>query len=117
MKELTLVEEMPNEGYGCAVANRFGQLLDDESDPFDILFAAGVGKKQKKKKEEQKKASTTTKAGKKESQRDRTIVLPAVGGGQGNLGEGRGNFTRRNMYFCLIDSFNQPLEESECGVR
>lgn len=96
MKELTLVEAMPNEGYGCAVANRFGQLLDDESDPFDILFAAGVGKKQKKKKEEQKKTSTTTnvtKAGKKESQRDRTIVLPAVGGGQGNLtlGEGRGN--------------------------
>jgi len=100
MKELTLVEEMANEGYGCAVANRFGQLLDDESDPFDILFAAGVGKKQqqkKKKKEEQKKTSTTTKPGKKESQRDRTIVLPAVGGGQGNLGEGRGNVTRRSM--------------------
>ncbi|XP_077089079.1 intracellular hyaluronan-binding protein 4 isoform X2 [Siphateles boraxobius] len=90
MKEVTLVEEMPNEGYGCAVANRFGQLLDDESDPFDILFEAGVGKKQKKKKEEQKKTSTTIKAGKKESQRDRTIVLPAVGGGQGQVRLARG---------------------------
>jgi len=81
MKEL--VEEMPDEGYGCAVANRFGQLLDDESDPFDILYAAGVEKKQKKKKEEPKKTSTTTKAGKKESQRDRKIILPAGGSGQG----------------------------------
>ncbi|XP_067232458.1 intracellular hyaluronan-binding protein 4 isoform X2 [Chanodichthys erythropterus] len=63
MKEL--VEEMADEGYGCAVANRFGQLLDDESDPFDILYAVGVEKKQKKKKEEPKKTSTstTTKAG------------------------------------------------------
>lgn len=81
------MEEMPNEGYGCAVANRFGQLLDDESDPFDILYAAGVTlekkQKQKKKKEEPKKPSTTTKAGKKESQRDRKIVLPAGGSGQG----------------------------------
>lgn len=78
---------MADEGYGCAVANRFGQLLDDESDPFDILYAAGVEKKQKKKKEEPKKTSTststTTKAGKKESQRDRKIMLPAGGSGQG----------------------------------
>lgn len=81
MKEL--VEEIPDEGYGCAVANRFGQLLDDESDPFDILYAAGIEKKQKKKKEEPKKTSTTTKSGKKESQRDRRIVLPVGGGGQG----------------------------------
>ncbi|KAK7131231.1 hypothetical protein R3I94_016383 [Phoxinus phoxinus] len=88
---------MPNEGYGCAVANRFGQLLDDESDPFDILFAAGAGKKQKKKKEEQKKTSTTTnvKAGKKESQRDRTMVLPVVGGGQGQVRLARGEVEER----------------------
>lgn len=81
MKEL--VEEMPDEGYGCTVANRFGQLLGDESDPFDILYAAGTEKKQKKKKEEPKKTSTTTKSGKKESQRDRKTILPAGGGGQG----------------------------------
>ncbi|XP_056302744.1 intracellular hyaluronan-binding protein 4 isoform X1 [Danio aesculapii] len=80
MKEL--VEEMPDEGYGCTVANRFGQLLGDESDPFDILYAAGTEKKQKKKKEEPKKTSTTTKSGKKESQRDRKTILPAGGGGQ-----------------------------------
>lgn len=83
MKEL--VEEIPDEGYGCAVANRFDRLLDDESDPFDIL--AGIEKKQKKKKkkEEPKKTSTTTnvKSVKKESQRDRRIVLPVGGGGQG----------------------------------
>lgn len=69
MKELG--EEMPDEGYGCAVANRFGRLLDDESDPFDILFAAGGEKKPKKKKDESKKTSATTKSGKKESQRNR----------------------------------------------
>lgn len=28
------------EGFGCVVANRFHQLLDDESDPFDILREA-----------------------------------------------------------------------------
>ncbi|KAM9262416.1 intracellular hyaluronan-binding protein 4 [Morus bassanus] len=28
------------ESFGCAVANRFCQLLDDESDPFDILWEA-----------------------------------------------------------------------------
>ncbi len=81
MKEL--VDELPDEGYGCAVANRFGRLLDDESDPFDILYTAGIEKKPKKKKEEPKKTSTTTKSGKKETQKDRKIVIPVVGGGQG----------------------------------
>lgn len=28
------------DGFGCVVTNRFDQLLDDESDPFDILKAA-----------------------------------------------------------------------------
>ena len=28
------------ESFGCVVANRFHQLLDDESDPFDILREA-----------------------------------------------------------------------------
>ncbi|XP_067232457.1 intracellular hyaluronan-binding protein 4 isoform X1 [Chanodichthys erythropterus] len=95
MKEL--VEEMADEGYGCAVANRFGQLLDDESDPFDILYAVGVEKKQKKKKEEPKKTSTstTTKAGKKESQRDRKIILPAGGSGQGQVRLARGEVEER----------------------
>ncbi len=90
MKEL--VDELPDEGYGCAVANRFGRLLDDESDPFDILYAAGIEKKPKKKKEEPKKTSTTTnvKSGKKETQKDRKIVPPVtlVGGGQGKWRKG-----------------------------
>ncbi|KAK2872621.1 hypothetical protein QQF64_017754 [Cirrhinus molitorella] len=93
MKEL--VEEMPDEGYGCAVANRFGQLLDDESDPFDILYAAGIEKKQKKKKEEPKKAPTTTKSGKKESQRDRKLVVQTGGGGQGQVRLARGEVVER----------------------
>ncbi|XP_073679970.1 intracellular hyaluronan-binding protein 4 [Garra rufa] len=85
MKEL---EEMPDEGYGCAVANRFGQLLDDESDPFDLLYAAGIEKKQKKKKEEPKKTPATTKPGKKETQRDRKTAGAAGGGGQVRLARG-----------------------------
>ncbi|KAI2651410.1 Intracellular hyaluronan-binding protein 4 [Labeo rohita] len=93
MKEL--VEEMPDEGYGCAVANRFGRLLDDESDPFDILYAAGIEKKQKKKKEEPKKTPTTTKSGKKETQRDRKIAVPAGGGGQGQVRLARGEVEER----------------------
>ncbi|XP_062924947.1 intracellular hyaluronan-binding protein 4.S-like isoform X2 [Mobula hypostoma] len=39
------------ETFGCAVTNRFNHLLDDESDPFDILREAEE-KKQRKKKEE-----------------------------------------------------------------
>ncbi|KAL6469728.1 hypothetical protein MHYP_G00208470 [Metynnis hypsauchen] len=51
MKEL--IEEMNDTGYGygyeCAVANRFGKLLDDESDPFDLLHQARVQQERKKK--------------------------------------------------------------------
>ncbi|XP_065143841.1 intracellular hyaluronan-binding protein 4 isoform X2 [Paramisgurnus dabryanus] len=90
-----LVEEMPDEGYGCVVANRFGRLLDDESDPFDILFAAEAGKRQKKKKEEPKKTSTAAKTGKKESQKERKTILPGVGGGQGQIRLARGEVVER----------------------
>lgn len=93
MKEL--IEEMSDEGYGCSVANRFGRLLDDESDPFDILYAAGIEKKPKKKKEESKKTSTTTKSGKKESQRDRKIILPVGGGAQAQVHLARGEVEER----------------------
>ncbi|XP_051961003.1 intracellular hyaluronan-binding protein 4-like [Xyrauchen texanus] len=85
MKEL--VAGIPDEQYGCAVTNRFGHLLDDETDPSDILNAAKVEKRQKKKKEEQKK-TTTTKTGKKETQRDRQNVFRAVGDGQVCLARG-----------------------------
>uniref|UniRef100_A0A671R328 Plasminogen activator inhibitor 1 RNA-binding protein-like n=1 Tax=Sinocyclocheilus anshuiensis TaxID=1608454 RepID=A0A671R328_9TELE len=110
MKEL--VEEMPDEGYGCAVANRFGRLLDDESDPFDIVYAAGGEKKQKKKKEDPKKTSTTT--GKKESQRDRKIVLPVDGGGQVRLarGEVEERIERRVTFERKFSDADTPLSFS-----
>ena len=80
MKEL--IEEMPDTGYGCAVANRFGELLDDESDPFDLLYQATVQQERKKKKEALKKPpAPPAKTGKKESQRDRKAPLRAGGDG------------------------------------
>ncbi|XP_041754358.1 intracellular hyaluronan-binding protein 4 isoform X2 [Coregonus clupeaformis] len=63
-------------GFGCAVTNRFGQLLDDEADPFDIIRQAQV-EKQKKKKDELKRTDTTAKPVKKESQKDKRTPLNA----------------------------------------
>ncbi|NXH47962.1 HABP4 protein, partial [Dicaeum eximium] len=40
------------ENFGCSVANRFYQLLDDESDPFDVLREAERRQQQKKKRDE-----------------------------------------------------------------
>ncbi|WP_411024384.1 hypothetical protein, partial [Salmonella sp. s58760] len=60
MKEL--IEEMGDSGYGCAVANRFGRLLDDEADPFDLLYQAQVKNEKRKKKDDLKKVDTSTKA-------------------------------------------------------
>nr|XP_016854592.1 PREDICTED: fragile X mental retardation protein 1 isoform X5 [Anolis carolinensis] len=34
------------EGFGCVVTNRFDQLLDDESDPFEVIQAAESRKKE-----------------------------------------------------------------------
>lgn len=69
------------ESFGCAVANRFHQLLDDESDPFDILREAEKRKQQSKKREEAalstyKKpglsgAAASASAAKRESQKER----------------------------------------------
>lgn len=73
MKEL--IEEMADSSYGCVVANRFGRLLDDESDPFDLLYQVQLKNDKRKKKEEQKKVVTSTKAPKKESQRDRKALV------------------------------------------
>lgn len=66
---------MEDSGYGCAVANRFGRLLDDESDPFDLLYQAQVKNEKRKKKEEPKKVVTSTKNSKKESQKDRKAMV------------------------------------------
>lgn len=40
------------ENFGCSVANRFCQLLDDESDPFDVLREAERRQQQRKKRDE-----------------------------------------------------------------
>uniref|UniRef100_A0A7N8YM08 SERPINE1 mRNA binding protein 1a n=1 Tax=Mastacembelus armatus TaxID=205130 RepID=A0A7N8YM08_9TELE len=64
------------EGFGCAITNRFDQLFDDESDPFELLKQAEV----KKKKEAPapgaaKTAAQAAKQPKKESQKDRKAPL------------------------------------------
>ncbi|XP_041042501.1 intracellular hyaluronan-binding protein 4 isoform X1 [Carcharodon carcharias] len=112
------------ETFGCAVTNRFDQLLDDESDPFDILREAEE-KKQKKKKEEGGRktragagsgsgasgstsaaaaSSNAAKAGRRESQKARKIPAgieagsrPGGAGGTENVfvGSGGGGSQRR----------------------
>ncbi|XP_057240645.1 intracellular hyaluronan-binding protein 4 [Malurus melanocephalus] len=46
------VAAVMQENFGCAVANRFYQLLDDESDPFDVLREAERRRQQRKKRDE-----------------------------------------------------------------
>ncbi|TRY59741.1 hypothetical protein DNTS_028405 [Danionella cerebrum] len=59
------------EGFGCVVTNRFDQLWDDESDPFEILKAAANKKKDAAASGGSKTAAQTAKLPKKESQKDR----------------------------------------------
>ena len=72
------------DAYGCAVANRFGYLLDDDADPFDLMSEAEVAKEEKKKKKEKEKEEEKEKEkerakqrrpGQRESQRDRRLNL------------------------------------------
>ncbi|KAM4879615.1 intracellular hyaluronan-binding protein 4 [Sylvia borin] len=46
------VAAVMQESFGCSVANRFYQLLDDESDPFDVLREAERRQQQRKKSDE-----------------------------------------------------------------
>ncbi|XP_069817836.1 intracellular hyaluronan-binding protein 4 isoform X3 [Dendropsophus ebraccatus] len=64
------------EAFGCAVENRFFQLLDDESDPLDYLYQASneLGRKKKKEEPTGKKAANQ-KSNKKESQKDRKTII------------------------------------------
>ncbi|XP_068559240.1 intracellular hyaluronan-binding protein 4 isoform X2 [Cebidichthys violaceus] len=66
----TKTANMLPEAYGCAVANRYGDLLDDEADPFDLISKVEQEKKEKKKKKQEGKQN---KAGHKESQKDRRV--------------------------------------------
>lgn len=63
------------EGFGCVVTNRFDQLLDDESDPFEILKAAETKKKEGASAGSTKTAAQAAKQPKKESQKDRKNPL------------------------------------------
>lgn len=73
------------EGFGCVVTNRFDQLLDDESDPFEILKAAENKKKEaaaaaaasggSNKSSSSSAAAQAAKQPKKESQKDRKNPL------------------------------------------
>lgn len=72
-------EDAPDSGYGCLVTNRFGQLFEDESDPFDIIQRVQVENPKPKKKEDPKKP--VGKGVKKGSQRDRRTALPVAGDG------------------------------------
>uniref|UniRef100_A0AAY5KGY5 Hyaluronan/mRNA-binding protein domain-containing protein n=1 Tax=Esox lucius TaxID=8010 RepID=A0AAY5KGY5_ESOLU len=63
------------EGFGCVVTNRFDQLLDDESDPFEVLKAAENKKKEAAAAGITKSAAQAAKQPKKESQKDRKNPL------------------------------------------
>lgn len=85
------VAAVMQENFGCAVANRFYQLLDDESDPFDILREAERRQQQRKKRDEAaaaRRAGPGGRAGggggggKRESQKERKqLGNPSVAGG------------------------------------
>ncbi|KAJ7335603.1 hypothetical protein JRQ81_013544 [Phrynocephalus forsythii] len=51
------------DSFGCAVANRFHHLLDDESDPFDLLREAERRKQQQQQQQSSKKREEAAAAG------------------------------------------------------
>lgn len=68
------------DAYGCVVANRFGNLLDDDADPFDLISEVETEKeKKKKKKDEGEKKGKQKKPGQKESQKDRRLPVASDG--------------------------------------
>ncbi|XP_033946952.1 intracellular hyaluronan-binding protein 4-like [Pseudochaenichthys georgianus] len=67
------------DAFGCAVANRYGDLLDDDADPFDIITKAEIEKAKKKKKDNEEKKAKPKKPGQKESQKDRRISVAPEG--------------------------------------
>ncbi|XP_063769810.1 intracellular hyaluronan-binding protein 4 isoform X5 [Pseudophryne corroboree] len=65
------------DAFGCAVENRFFNLLDDDSDPLDILHRASVEARHRKKKEEvaAAKKAGNQKSNKREPQKDRKLLI------------------------------------------
>lgn len=72
--------KMLPDAYGCVVANRFGNLLDDDADPFDLMSEAEMAteKKKKKKEDEEEKRNKQRKSGQKESQKERRLPIASV---------------------------------------
>ncbi|NXG45943.1 HABP4 protein, partial [Psilopogon haemacephalus] len=58
------VAAVMQENFGCSVANRFCYLLDDESDPFDVLREAERQQQQQRKKRNEAAAAAAAAAGK-----------------------------------------------------
>lgn len=67
------------DAYGCAVANRYGDLLDDDADPFDLISKVQMEKEKKKKKDDEEKRVKQKKPGQKESQKDRRVPVASDG--------------------------------------
>ncbi|KAJ4942201.1 hypothetical protein JOQ06_012067 [Pogonophryne albipinna] len=67
------------DAFGCAVANRYGDLLDDDADPFDLITKAEIEKAKKKKKDNEEKKAKPKKPGQKESQKDRRVPVAPEG--------------------------------------
>ncbi|NXN13745.1 HABP4 protein, partial [Indicator maculatus] len=75
------VAAVMQENFGCSVANRFCHLLDDESDPFDVLREAERQQQQRKKRNEASTAAAAASrkagpggragSGKREPQKER----------------------------------------------
>lgn len=70
---------LPADAYGCVVANRFGNLLDDDADPFDLMSEVEMTQEKKKKRKEEEKRTKQRKTGQKESQKDRRLPLASAG--------------------------------------
>lgn len=63
------------EGYGCAIVNRFAYLLDDATDPYGQINQAEVKKKEGPAPGAAKTVAQAAKQPKKESQKDRKAPL------------------------------------------
>lgn len=104
------------EGFGCVVTNRFDQLFDDESDPFEVLKAAENKKKEGAAAGSTKTAAQAAKQPKKESQKDRkNPLLDKKDESQAPVPlkkEGTQKMTPAPARFCL---FSSPV--SNCHVQ
>ena len=69
------------DAFGCVVANRFGNLLDDDDDPLDFISKVELEREKikKKKKEDEDKKNKQKKPGQKESQRNRRLPVGSDG--------------------------------------